>query len=238
MSLPPPLLRRAVTIPQRPPPTVRTGLRRRPKTTKAKAEAALRIARTLARDTERKVQIFTAQNSDFFVGPFIYNLAQIAQGDGQGDRTGLKVNLERVDLRLRFSSYVQSNASFRAIVFQDLQQAVGTAPPILNLLANSRVTGNYNQINRDRYKILFDQTFDMNANYVGQDMMMDKQVVVTKFAKGGLVSYADATALNVQGNGLYLCLIGDYSVVGGNNTTFALGDAQVTVEALTHFTDL
>lgn len=238
MSLAPPSLRRAFTVPQRPPPAVRAGLRRRPKTTKAKAEAALRIARTLARDTERKVQIYTAQNSDFFVGPFVYNLCQIAQGDGQAERTGLKINLERLDLRLRFSSFVQSNAAFRAIVLQDLQQVLGTSPPILSVLANSRVTANFNQVLRDRFHILYDQTFNLNASYLNQDMMVDKQIVIRKFAKGGLVSYADASAGNVQGNGLYLLLLADYSQLNGNNTTFTENEAEVTVEALTHFTDL
>lgn len=224
-------------VPQRAPPVVR-GLKRRPKTATGKADLALRLVRAVAARAESKVNTFISQNNDFFPINLTFNLNQIAQGDGINQRTGLRVNLERLDVHLRLSSYVQSNAQFRIIVLQDLQQVTGTAPPILSVLQNSRVTAMYEQSQRNRWLILKDQTISMEANYVGQDMAKDYVFSLRRFAQAGRLEWTDGTTATVTKNGLWMFVLGDYSVAGANNTAFALGDAQCTVEALTHFADV
>ncbi len=214
------------------------GVSSRPKSVRAKADLALRLARAVAKSAEVKVNTFIAQNSDFFPTNLTYNLNQIAQGDAVNQRTGLRVNYDRLDVHMRLSSFVASNAQFRVIVFQDLQQVNGTTPPILSLLQNSRPTAMFEQTTRDRWAVLYDKTVSMEANYVGQDMAKDYVFSIRKFAQGGKVEWTDNTTTSIQKNGLYMIVLGDYSAPGANNTSFAAGDANCTVEALVHFTDV
>lgn len=106
-------------IPQKNPPAIK-GVKSNPKTTKGKAALALRLAKGLARRAEIKVNTYVLQNQDMFTGTKVWDMNQIGQGDGINQRTGLNVNYARLDLRLRLTTFVQSNVTYRVIVLQDL----------------------------------------------------------------------------------------------------------------------
>lgn len=228
---------RRTGVPSKPPPVV-PGIRRRTKTAWGKATQALRLARSLALRTESKVNYYVATSSDMFTGPFVYNLCQIAQGDAGNQRAGLQVNAERLDLRIRSASFVHSNMSFRYIVFQDLQQVLATSPAVTDVLIYQRTTSNYNQINRNRFKILSDRTVTMNANFLNQDIVRDMRYSVRGFARAGKIGFSDLIATNVNLNGLYIMVLADYAQVDNCNTPIgALDEAQVTIEAILHYSD-
>lgn len=240
MALRPPALvrQRTLTVPAKPPSFSRSYLRRKPRTTAAKATAALRLARQLAREVEPKVLAGSLGTTDFFVGNYTGSLMAIAQGDGVGDRQGLRANLKRLDLKVRCASFVQSNAAFRVIVLQDKQTIAGTPPTLANLLTGTSTLAPYNPQYTNRFNVLYDQRKVLNANYVGQDMQTEFDVSLRNFQSGGLVQWTSNSGADYSKNVLWLFIVADYAQPGGLNTAFgALNEAQYSFNAMTYFTD-
>jgi len=94
-------------------------------------------------------------------------LSQIANGNGQSERVGRRINL--VDIHLRFSLYpsddFDSNYS-RVLMFID-KQSNGAAPAITDVLTTSTYYSLLNPININRFQVLYDSvrhsTFNNNA---------------------------------------------------------------------------
>lgn len=234
---------RGSRIPFRPPRAASTALRVG-KSTRAKADAALRLARTLARQIEVKSIGGVINSYDMIAGAVPQSLCDIAAGDVDGTRTGIKVTFRDHDLRFRFASFVQSNVTYRAIVFQD-KQTSAAAPPVasdvLNLTAaNVTTVGSYNLINADRFKILADKTQTMNVNILNQDIASTMTMHVKGYVQGGHVGYSGAAAANVDTNKIWLMVLCDYAApgVGGCTiTAFGADEARWTCQWIAHYAD-
>lgn len=235
--------RSAARIPFRPPAAASTAVRVG-KSTRAKADAALRLARVLAKQIEVKSLGGVINSYDMIGGAVPLSLCDMSAGDADGQRTGIKVNFRSHDLRFRFASFVQSNCTFRAIVFQD-KQTNQTTPPVasdvLNLTAaNVTTVGSYNLINADRFKILADKSVTLNASFVGQDMSASMNMHVKGFTQSGHVGYSSTVANSVDTNKIWLMVVCDYAAPGVGNctiTAFGADEARWTCQWIGHYTD-
>lgn len=224
-------------VPQRPPAAYPYRWRR-PRTVAQKAAAALSLARRLAAEEEPKVVAVNFASQDFFAGPLSTSLVPIAQGDGQSDRSGLRVNLKRLDLKVRCLSTINSNMTFRLIVFQDLQTIAGTPPTIANLLTGSNTLAAYNPQYTNRFRVLFDKRQTTNKNFLDQDTVVSFDTSIKGFSQRGLVQWNSNAAADVSKNWLYMFLLCDYSAPGNMVTTVSAADeAEYSVQAMTYYTD-
>lgn len=230
-------------IPFRPPRAASTAVRVG-KSTRAKADAALKLARTLARQIEVKSVGGVINSYDMIGGAVPVSLCDIGAGDADGQRTGIKVNFRDHALRFKFAHFVQSNVTFRAIVFQD-KQTNAAAPPVasdvLNLTAaNVTTQGSYNMINADRFKILGDKSINLNANFLNQDTVGLMTMHIKNYVQGGHVGFSGTGAANVDTNKIWLMVIADYAAIGAGNctiTAFGPDEARFTCQWLAHYAD-
>lgn len=226
-----------LNVPQRPPAAYPYRWRR-PRTVAQKASAALSLARRLAAEEEPKVLATNFASQDFFAGPLSTSLVAIAQGDGQSDRSGLRVNLKRLDLKVRCLSTAYSNMTYRLIVFQDLQTIAGTAPTIGNLLTGSNTLAAYNPQYTNRFRVLYDKRVTINKNYTEQDTAVSFDVSLKNFAQRGLIQWNSNSSADVSKNWLYCFLLCDYAIQGNMVTTVAAADeAEYSMQAMTYYTD-
>lgn len=216
---------------------VRAGKRRRV-TTAAKADAALRLARSLARQVETKAFATVIGNTDMIVGTSTNVLNAIAQGDGDGQRTGLAINAKRLDLKLRLASFVQSNLTWRVLVVQD-KQSNNVAPNYSDVVNGNTTLGAYNPVNMDRFSVLYDSVITQQATFVGGDMTVPLSISLKKgFAGGGEMRFNAAGGGTWDKNPLFLMVTCDYAAVGNVVTQgLAAGDAQYQMLGTLYFSD-
>lgn len=213
------------------------------KTTRQLALASLRQIQKLARQVEIKTTGNAAVSLDMgTTGGNLVSLVDMAQGDGDGNRTGNQIHFKRHEIRLKFGSYVQSNLTYRVIVFQDKQTASGVTPTtaeVLNLTAGAATTlCSYNSSYLDRFKILADQTIAQNASFAGQDMSQSMTIVIKNYLQEGLVSYGGAAATACDKNRIWMFVVADYAAPGSVVTQgFAVGEGTWGYQYLADYTD-
>lgn len=224
------------TLPQRPP--AYGPKARRPKTVAATARYAYRLARTLAREVEPKVLTGTVGPADFFpAGNYAGSLVNISQGDGLDQRTGLAVNVKRIDMTVKCLSLTNSVNNFRVLVVQDLQTVSGTAPTLLQVLNTATTASVYNPVLVNRFKILYDQRRILNASFLNGDQSCEFNISLKGFAQGGKVEYNGAGATTNK-NLIYMFIVYDASAAGAMfQPAGAANEAQYYVNSLTYFTD-
>lgn len=243
--------RRYLTLPQRAPSAVRRpygwgrvrpwGRKRwQPRSTSA-AYRALAIARSLARDVEKKVVTIQTGTNDFYpayLSGYMASLCTIAQGDQIYQRQGNKITFKRADLKVRCGMYAASNACYRVIVVQDLQQRDSTMPAISDILSQQNTLGCYNVLYTNRFKILYDQKKTLMANFANQDMQCEFDISLRSFAQGGRMEYSGAGGGTWSKNGLFLIVLADQAAAGDPTYQFqAASEADFEWNCLTYFTD-
>lgn len=221
----------------RPPPAASTAVRVG-KSTRSKAEAALRLARSLARQTEVKTLGINATTVDMLTGSTqVFSLCDIAQGDGDGARTGISVHLKRIDLRFRFLSLVQPNTAWRVLLFQD-RQTTAAVPAGTDLLVAANTLGQYLPINQDRFKIIYDKTLQQNDNFSGQDIAHSLQLTTKDFLESGKIGYSSNAAGSCDHNKIFCMVIADWAdSTSMTRQAWAASEAIFTCTGITYFTD-
>lgn len=202
------------------------------------AEAALRIARSLARQVEVKALYFNMTTVDMLTGATqINSCVEIAQGDSSGQRTGIAVNLKRIDFSLRFLDVSHENLAWRVLVVQDASNdatILGT-----DVLLTSNTLSLYNPLNLDRFKILHDMLIQQQPCFSGQDTVSTYRFSVTGFRQGGRISYTGAAANTADHNKVWILVIADWATSAGLvNQGFGAAEALYSCNAATYYTDL
>lgn len=220
------------------PPVAASAAMRVGKSTRSKAEAALRLARILTRQVEVKTLGVSATTVDMLTGATqMISLCDIAQGDGDGTRTGISVHLKRLDLRFRFCSLSYPNTAWRVIVFQD-RQTSNVNPVATDLLVAGNTLGQYLPINQDRFKIISDKTFQQNDNFAGQDICTSYQFSTKNFLEGGKIGYSGAAAGTCDHNKLFALVIADYATSATmTGQAWAASEAVFTMTGIAYYTD-
>lgn len=211
-----------------------------PRSTTA-AYRALALARSLARDVEKKVVTIQTGPVDPYpasLSGYMASLVTIAQGDQIYQRQGNRIALKRADLKLRFGMYQSSNACIRVMILQDLQQRDSTMPAISDILSQQNTLAAYNVLYTNRFKILYDQKKTLNANFTNEDMQVEFDVSIRSFAQSGRCEFSGAGGGTWSKNGLFLLVLTDFAQAGDPTSQWTgAGQCDFKWNCLTYYTD-
>lgn len=147
----------------------------------------------------------TAMNST----PLFTLLNGCARGDDIGERTGRQITPTKLSIRgySQVTSGTGIDQCHRFIVFID-HQPNGAAPTVTDLLTASSVVANTNLDNRNRFTIVMDRMFQLNASAEsGSKRNINVTIplkMATTFNSGNAGTIAD-----IQTNSLYLLTFSD-----------------------------
>lgn len=142
----------------------------------------------------------------------VANVAQItplnnmAQGDGQSQRTGNSILMKKLH-RTEYCTSSAANVIIREILFYDKQQVSDTAPVVTDLLESSTPLALYNKLSKSRFQILEDKLYTLNSvsktnRIIRNTKMLNKHAI-----------YNGAASTDIQKMGIYKLVIAD-GVVG------------------------
>lgn len=182
------------------------------------AKRALKQVSRIKKSVETKYcDTFVASTASY--SGSVYSVSQIAQGDTQTTRDGIKVGAKSLHIKARVAgnSLSGSNQAVRCILVCDKEQT-GTAPTASDILEN---TGNvlshlspYKWTTRPRYQILYDKIFGLSwQNGTTGTQSETKVFNIHKRLKKNIF-YSGAASTDAYKNNLYLLWISD---VGTND---------------------
>ena len=151
----------------------------------------------------------------------------IPQGTGESQRVGRKVNIKNIYLHgnilLPSSNQVAATTdTFRMIVFID-KQANGATAAVLDLLTTANINSFRNLANQERFVVLKDKFYDINASTVSNATTTtgDTQYHIKMYKKLDLpIEYSGAagTIGEIKSNNLVMLCISEGGNVGFNYT--------------------
>lgn len=97
----------------------------------------------------------------------ISSMNLIAQGDGEGQRTGNSIFVRNIAMQgqaIRNASGATPDSQVvRLVIFQDTQQIADTAPAITDVLETNSVNSYLNKANVGRFKVLFNKKMYLSS---------------------------------------------------------------------------
>lgn len=105
----------------------------------------------------------------------ITHMSQIAQGDGNGARTGNSVLAKSIQFNMSVSKHPTATLTFtRVMFFIDKRQVADTAPVIGDLLVSASTVAlkNTQAVLANRFEVIYDKTFHLSST--GQATDIDK----------------------------------------------------------------
>lgn len=153
-------------------------------------------------------------NSEEFVFDTAYNvtlaantavitpLNNIAQGDGQSQRTGNSILMKKL-MRMQYNTTAVANTLVREILFIDKQQVADTAPVVGDILESSLPIAALLKTTSGRFQILEDNLYTLNsASTTGRVFRKSRMLHKHAFFNG-------TASTDIQKNGLYKLAISD-----------------------------
>ncbi len=186
--------------------------RKASKSTKAVANKALRIAKSVKLTVERKFydQLITGNITDNQLEN-LYFLNPITQGPGQSQRDGLDYVLRSVQFDMHILFNATTRYRFILVLDRDPQGLAVTWGGILATVSSSLIFNAPRQLDHTkRFKILWDK-----SGYV--DLAMKSTAKFKKYFKLGHKCKNSGTAgtiAQVTNNSLYLIMLSDQTAVG------------------------
>ncbi len=179
-----------------------TGLRYSYKKPSAVAARALAGVRMLMRNTEKKF-IFAAETSGSVSSTgSITRLFDIAAGDQEYNRSGLKVNVKGFGFHAQALCNDTGSASIlRVIFFVDKRQVADTNPIFSALLQEVLPMSYILGVRKNRFRILYDRIFSMDND--------SKKSFVVRFWKktSFYQKYNGSASTDIERNGIYCALL-------------------------------
>jgi len=138
-------------------------------------------------------------------------LCTIIQGNGDGQRSGNVVHVDRYFLRGIVTMPTALAAIFRVIVFKDLQ-ANGTTPVVTDVLANASYYGFYNtstvtSVGGSRFVILKDHSFTLQSTLATSNPITPFEWEVPKCKMTVTYTGNTGTSTDVQTNNVWVLAI-------------------------------
>jgi len=200
-------------------PSERRIRKKKARTTAGKANKALSLAHKIMRGIETKYLLRTVYTTAVTQAGTITHVSDIAQGDDASSRTGNKVTLKNLRVRMSFLSAPAANLNagclIRVIFVQDMQQVQDTDLMLATVLSSASVTSNYNFPGLiGRFSILYDRVYDLNApggfgatgaafNLVSKQI--HRSIVVRP--KVNLLRYNGINGSDTQKNNIYMIVM-------------------------------
>ncbi len=130
----------------------------------ALAERAMRGVRAITKlvNIEEKANDGSTSFTLSTAGTVTY-LSAIAQGSDYTNRIGDSIKCHSVELIVQVvaSAALTTNDGVRVLLFRDLENP-GSAPAVTDVLSTANPLGLENWLNRARFKVLFDEVFDIS----------------------------------------------------------------------------
>lgn len=179
-----------------------------------KTSVRKRVVKKPMQSVSSETKVLDTNDTGFSIGTTakIDHLSNIDGGTNINQRVGTKVSPMYILGRLEFVHNPSATVTFvRVIIFQDLQQVLSTTPSSLSLLQSTDTRSPLNIQNRGRFKIIYDDLFNLNN--------FDKTGIVYKFNRKVPMSmqWSNNTGTNIQKNGLYIFFL------SSDNTNSPLG---------------
>jgi len=131
----------------------------------------------------------------------VRNLALITQGDARVERDGNSIAPFFLKIRYHwFGVAADTFGVFRTIIFRDKRQIDTTVPAVLDVLTQGHPLSQTNYTHRNRFKILFDQTFT-NANDAA---IIQNYSGVINIKLNLKMAWSGAATTAINQNGLYM----------------------------------
>lgn len=139
----------------------------------------------------------------------VIHLTAIAQGDGDGARTGNSIMVRSVNIKGNLIFNTGASKLFqpvRLIVFQDSQQVGDTYPTTTQLLENATTYSHLNSDTVGRFKILHNKVYNLNT---GANAGIVYQINLPMQSH---VRYNGTAGTDIQKGGLYLLWMSNETV--------------------------
>lgn len=136
----------------------------------------------------------------------VLNLTQLAQGDGNGARTGLSVFFRKINARFSVVNNSTAGQVFhRWILFIDKQQIGDTSPSATDVLETADVRSSLNPNTAGRFKIL------KNWEFYTSQLSSDCKII--KYYKNFRhhVRYNNTSSSDIQKGGIYMLFLSNQS---------------------------
>lgn len=194
------------------------GATKMAKSTAAKANLALKLARSLVKDVESKTHTFTLNNSPV-LNAQVFHLTNIAKGDDSNTRIGVDLNLKSFEWRIlvnwNTNDTVTNAQNVRLTMFRDKQQSPDVIPTAASLFGAATVhtVDLFNPFTvPSRYDIIQDRVYTINqpnqtsAGNVGNGQGRSRVFEKWAFPLKHKVRYNGEFAGDIQRNGIYMCI--------------------------------
>jgi len=180
------------------------------------AQHALAVAKSAQKAPEEKYFQFSSQTTNYLAGVSTV-LTSVAQGVGQAQRVGDKLQLRRVRLRGKFYSLTPSNTTFRVALVRSVG---GGVPAVTDVWTSDDTQSQRNRSLDDIYQILKEETITLNDSFLNGDCaaQLDWDLSVNR-----PVWFAAGATTNERG-GLYLVVTNDLADAASSITKPAIGD--------------
>lgn len=168
------------------------------------------------------------------------HLTNIAEGDGDSNRTGRQVAITGIQLKPRFVTLTDSNASFRLVVLQNLQQVADQSPALSDYLSNDLAVNSFTAWSYSkRYRCLLDKTVVLNVSFLNQDQVAERNYFINLKNRPIKVLFNGATGTDIQKNGIYAFLLARVaSSTSANNGAADAHDLYANTFIRVLFTDM
>jgi len=197
-------------------------------TTKTLAKKIDRVAKKVILRPERKFAdtVGSYANMDDAAEASVL-LNGVANGATTSTRVGNRVRGSYIVLRGTFFRNAAANQLSdvcRIVIVQDRRQRSDAGPNYTDVFTNPSWQSHMNWDNRGRFRILYDRTFELDANNPSQSM---KAVIPTRFVTG----YNGNASTDIEQNGVYLLGIGSDANAGGDGPSFLYNVRYVFTDA-------
>lgn len=147
-------------------------------------------------------------------------LTEIAQGDSSSTRTGNSIYVRSVNVKglWNWNSAGDANQTVRCVVIQDTQQIGDTRPAWTDVFAHATVVSHLNPNTVGRFKILYNQVFDLNTQNPRRHFEIN-------LAMRHHVRFNGANSTDIQRGGLYMLHL---STQASTNYPTLYGESRVS----------
>jgi len=170
-----------------------------------KAARGVRYIRGLVNSEMFKYDQSQTANSVTQAGT-VLALTSIAQGDGDGNRTGNSIFVRSINFKgtLTYNTMGNNEQFVRIILFEDTQQISDTSPSLADVLEAGTTFSHLNSNTVGRFKILYNHVFALSQNRPGIPFEINKSM-------RHHVRYNGTAGTDIQRGALYMMWLSDSS---------------------------
>lgn len=177
---------------------------RRKMNTEMKASKALILVRRLMTNTEKKFAFYPESVQSVDSSGVVKPLHQLAQGDQEFNRSGIKVTAKGVGFHAVIVGHASAASTiFRIMIVVDKRQIMDAAPTISAILQENKPLSYIRGTHLDRWRVLYDKMFVL-------DNIGNRTAIIRFWKKLNLNIHFNGTGSgDIERNGVYYVILSD-----------------------------